>query len=83
MARNNLGKMSEKNLKTLSDGFSKNSSITNLDLSSNRLKIKILNLIPGLSNCRYLKYLNISNNLIYETKNLINDFTNLLSNISL
>ncbi|CAD8101612.1 unnamed protein product [Paramecium primaurelia] len=83
LARNNLGKMDEKNLKTLNDGFFKNNSITYLDLSSNKLKIKILNLIPGLSNCRYLKYLNISNNLIYETKNLINDFPKLLSNINL
>ncbi|CAD8092654.1 unnamed protein product [Paramecium primaurelia] len=83
LARNNLGKMDEKNFKTLNDGFFKNNSIMYLDLSSNKLKIKLLSLIPGLSNCRYLKYLNISNNLIYETKNLIKDFAKLLDNINL
>lgn len=75
--------MDEKNLKTLNDGFFRNNSIMYLDLSSNKLKIKILSLIPGLSNCQYLRYLNISNNLIYETKNLMKDFPKLLQNINL
>ncbi|CAD8119315.1 unnamed protein product [Paramecium sonneborni] len=78
LARNDLGDMKVKNFTTLNEAFSKNQSIMYLDLSSNKLKTKIIYLIPGLSKCRSLKQLNISNNLIYETKKIISDFPKLL-----
>ncbi|CAD8123044.1 unnamed protein product [Paramecium sonneborni] len=83
LARNNLGNLDEDSFKSLNNGLSYNQSLTHLDLSSNKLKLKILDLIEGLTKCRYLKFLNISNNLIYETKSLIQNFPLIFQNPNL
>ncbi|CAD8124625.1 unnamed protein product [Paramecium sonneborni] len=83
LARNNLGNLDKDSFICLNDGLSYNQSLTYLDLSNNKLKLKILDLIEGLLKCRCLKFLNISNNLIYETKSLIVNFPCLFQNLNL
>lgn len=82
LAYNFLGHFDEVDLAYLENGLSKCFSLTNLDLSNNRLKNKILCFI-SLSNCPNLVYLNLANNLIDENEDIISKFPFLMRNPNL
>jgi len=67
LSHNHLGLLDDRTLRTLEQGLARNNSLITLDLSSNKLKAKIIYLVNGLMNCAQLRYLSLRNNFIIES----------------
>ncbi|CAK69067.1 unnamed protein product (macronuclear) [Paramecium tetraurelia] len=83
IAQNHLGSLNQQSLDQLSSSLGKNSTLRNLNLSSNKLKDSIQFLINGLQNCCSLRNLNISNNLIDENEMIAKKLPLIFKNRSL